>query len=101
MPSVEFTADNILKCECGRCPVQAKSDCVDKARGASAKAVEEGHVTRQPSEVPGLYCSSGKAFCDDLDLSQNCMCGQCTVHAEYKLSQSKYCQRGSAQSIET
>jgi hypothetical protein len=51
------------------------------------------------ADLPGLYCSSGVATCQDLDFDGICRCMGCVVYAENVLDQSKYCRRGSAAKI--
>jgi hypothetical protein len=51
-------------------------------------------------DVPRVYCATGTATCDDLDLSQDCQCPKsCEVYREHDLTQWKYCERGSAAMI--
>jgi hypothetical protein len=60
--------------------------------------VEE--VQMNPGDVPGVYCGSGKAACDDLDTSQMCICGTCPVWAECDLEYGNplgyFCRDGAA-----
>lgn len=100
MASVELTKDNALTCLCSKCPVQAESACVAE-KTTSLMVAMEGEMEDMPSpaDVPRVYCSTGVATCDDLDLSQICICGECPVFEENGLGQWKYCQRGSAASI--
>jgi hypothetical protein len=89
---VAFTQDNITKCQCTSCPVQASSDCaMDKTRTMQAK-----DTMPSPEDAPKVYCSTGKATCTDLDLSKQCVCPTCSVWSENALSNYKYCQNGSA-----
>lgn len=86
---VEFTQDNVTKCQCLNCPVQAESVCaVDEQRAMG--------TTPTPEETPKVYCSSGSATCDDLDFSKQCSCPTCSVWSENGLGNYKYCQNGSA-----
>ncbi len=41
-----------------------------------------------PETVTGLYCSSGKASCRDIDASRSCICGACamTINGENRLA---------------
>lgn len=101
MASVEFTKDNVMKCICGKCPVQAESACIADKSGKLMAGMESGmDEMPAPADVPGLYCSTGVASCDDLDFSQDCICPGCPVHVENGLTQWKYCERGSAAEIE-
>jgi hypothetical protein len=100
MPSVEFNKDNMMKCICGQCPVQTESACVADKNAMVMSAMESG-MEGMPAEdaVPGLYCSTGIAACDDLDFSKHCICPGCPVFTENGLAQNKYCERGSAATI--
>jgi hypothetical protein len=93
MPKVDFRRENIARCLCGQCPVQVKSRCAhdlyEKVR----------HVEGLPEagQLPGLYCSTGRSSCTDLDAVQQCMCPICPVWADYRLTSNHYCIRGSAE----
>lgn len=83
-PKVPFTMENIKKCVCTKCPVQANSKCAkDKMAMMSGSPM---NMMPPPAAVPGMYCSTGKAACTDLDFSKMCMCGACPLWAEYSLS---------------
>lgn len=57
--------ENIQRCLCPGCPVQAKSECVqDKLSKMQLKS----GGTPSAEDVPGVYCGTGKATCDGLDL---------------------------------
>jgi len=93
MPKVDFIKENISRCLCGECPVQVKSKCAHDLYEKAKKI--EGMPA--PEQVPGMYCSSGKATCTDLDAVQHCFCPGCLVWADYGLSSNHYCIRGSAE----
>jgi hypothetical protein len=38
-----------------------------------------------PDRVPGLYCSTEKAVCKDIDTKQVCRCNKCPIWREYEL----------------
>jgi hypothetical protein len=100
MTTVEFTADNAMKCRCGACPVQTSSACVADKNAKLAAQMEAGmEAMPQPSDVPGLYCGTGVATCDDLDPESTCICASCPVFAENGLDGWKYCVRGDASSV--
>ncbi|MDQ1253305.1 MAG: hypothetical protein QG646_2460 [Euryarchaeota archaeon] len=99
---VPYTIENIKKCMCPKCPVQADSKCaMDKldnlVRGL--ENAQEGEVP-EPQDVPGIYCSAGKATCQDLDPNQQCICYTCAVWKEYNLGEGTpsmyFCQNGKA-----
>lgn len=100
MANVDFTRENVTKCLCGTCPVQADSACVtekDTKLGEAMKAGMDGMPS--PADVAGLYCSTGVATCNDLDFAQPCVCADCEVFAENGLGQGYYCERGNAATI--
>jgi hypothetical protein len=99
MPEVPLTAHNATRCLCYACPVQIDSACATaKYAAVSASLGADGDMP-PAADVPGMYCSSGLAVCDDLDFSGMCRCMGCDVYAEMGLDQWKYCQRGSAAQI--
>ena len=97
-PRVPFTIANIKKCVCGKCPVQANSQCSKNKMADIAEAL--GHSPLQAAAIPGLYCATGKAACTDLDMSKMCMCGACPIYDEYSLATTTpmgyYCRDGKA-----
>ncbi len=75
-------------------PVQAGSSCImDK----KAKAMQKEMAHMEPVDIPGLYCATGKATCQDLKLTRQCLCSGCMVWAEYNLSSNHYCAWGSSE----
>jgi hypothetical protein len=52
------------------------------------------------ADIPGAYCSNGKATCTDLDAKQGCICGTCAVYTANKLGAgkpgAKFCANGMA-----
>jgi hypothetical protein len=103
MKKVEYTAGNIAKCQCTSCPVQAKSECFKgKVRKMQEMMSEDVDIASmiEPEDVPGLYCSTGKASCTDLDAHQICKCGECPLWTEYGLNKgapgSYFCRDGTA-----
>jgi hypothetical protein len=104
---VEFTQDNVMKCQCGNCPVQEDSSCAAdmmqqfKAKTEGAPSGVQGSLEgiAQPSDLPGLYCSSGTAECGDLDFAQSCVCPTCDVWKGHDLTKQHYCEQGDAMTI--
>jgi hypothetical protein len=99
---VPYTLENIKRCMCPKCPVQANSKCAMDKLDSLVKALEsagEGNVP-EPQNVPGVYCSTGKATCQDLDPNQQCICYTCEVWKEYNLGDGTpsmyFCQNGKA-----
>jgi hypothetical protein len=99
---VPYTVENLKKCMCPKCPVQADSKCAMDKLDNLEKGLEtarEGEVP-EPQDVPGIYCSAGKATCQDLDPNQQCICYTCAVWKEYNLGEGTpsmyFCQNGKA-----
>jgi hypothetical protein len=93
---VPFVISNVGRCACPGCPVQGKSKCV-----AGLKAVLKDALKKTPlkaKDIPGMYCSTGKAACTDLDSSQGCACPTCAVFTQYNLARGQhvgyYCRDG-------
>lgn len=95
---VPFNSENVGKCLCPECPVQAKNKCVQGKLLTIKESL--GKTPLVPEEIPGLYCSSGVSSCTDLDFEQGCICGNCRIFDECKLSQGSpvgyYCRDGCA-----
>ena len=93
---VAFIAGNVGKCLCPKCPVQAKSQCVSERLGTINQALAKNPLVRE--DIPGVYCSTGKATCQDLDPKQACIGGGCSVFKEHNLAAGKpvgyYCRDG-------
>ena len=99
---VSYTVENIMKCRCPYCPVQKDSSCVKGKLDNLTKELEsaqEGEVP-EPQNVPGVYCSTGKATCQDLNPDQQCICYTCAVWKEYNLGDGTpsmyFCKNGKA-----
>ncbi|HUJ68906.1 MAG TPA: DUF2769 domain-containing protein [Syntrophorhabdales bacterium] len=95
---VAFNAGNVGKCQCPKCPVQTKSQCVSGKLGAISQALAKSPLLRE--DIPGVYCSTGTATCRDLDPTQSCICGTCAIFKEAGLAGGKpvgyYCRDGYA-----
>lgn len=98
IPGVTFTATNVGKCLCTKCPVQSKSQCVSTKLSTIGDALKQKPLNREA--IPGLYCSTGTATCNDINTKQSCLCGGCAVFSENKLDKcepvDKYCRDGRA-----
>ncbi|MBI2852462.1 MAG: DUF2769 domain-containing protein [Chloroflexi bacterium] len=96
---VPFNRDHVERCLCAKCPVQAKSQCVDEKKSGLARVM--AHNPLSPADIPGEYCSTGTATCGDLDGSQQCSCFDCPVYEQYSLAEGwptcYYCMNGLAQ----
>ncbi|MEN6319691.1 MAG: DUF2769 domain-containing protein [Syntrophaceae bacterium] len=95
---VPFSTTNVGNCMCPKCPVQSKSKSVSSKLAKIKDALAKSPMKRE--EIPGIYCSTGVATCSDLDATQSCICGGCTVFSEYNLSKATpvghYCRDGFA-----
>jgi len=53
-----------------------------------------------PEDVPGIYCSTGKARYQNLDFGRKCICGSCGIRKKYDLKDADpnnhFCQHGRA-----
>ena len=98
MMTVFFTGAEVGLCMCPQCPVQASSVCVKGKVPDIQNALKKRPLQR--AEIPGVYCSTGTATCQDLDTSKNCICGTCAVFSKYDLDSGTpvgyYCRDGSA-----
>jgi len=99
---VPYNLENIKKCLCPKCPVQVDSKCSMAKLKSLTKGLEsarEGEVP-EPQNVPGLYCSTGKATCQDLNPHEQCICPTCSVWKKHNLQNVQpvmyFCQRGKA-----
>ncbi len=114
-----------MKCQCAKCPVQAKSACsqpkIQKAMELMSKMAASGSISSSgmpvgsmamqanptevsmpnPEELPRPYCAIGTAACKDLDNSKACICGTCQVYKDFNLASGKpvehFCFNGKAQ----
>lgn len=100
-PNIEFNQENVQKCLCPTCPVQGESDCAkEKLMKLQEMMQSEDEMTPTPEDVPGVYCSTGKATCTDLDPSKECQCPNCPMWEEYDLENGEpagvFCRDGKA-----
>jgi hypothetical protein len=95
---VPFTVDNVSKCLCPGCPVQARSKCIAGLKPGLSIALKKNPLRHE--EIPGVYCGAGKATCADIDPKKDCLCGDCAVFNRYNLGKAKpdgyYCSAGAA-----
>jgi hypothetical protein len=104
MLKIDFNQENMEKCLCAECPVQAKSSCVkDQIKimdeiGHSVD-IDSGYIL-DPEVIPKVYCSTGKTECEDLYYHEECQCTKCPVWKEYDLevreSPAYFCKNGKA-----
>lgn len=95
---VPYTQENIQRCLCPRCQVQARSTCVAEKKKGLEMALS--HNPLLPEDIPAQYCAAGTTICDDLNFSQPCSCFDCQVYEQYSLAEGMtncyYCMNGSA-----
>ena len=95
---VPFTTANVAKCMCPKCPVQGKSQCVADKMANIKEALKASPLKRE--QIPGEYCSTGTATCQDLNPKMGCICGTCAIFADYKLASGQpagyFCRDGMA-----
>lgn len=103
-PNITFL-ENIQKCICTTCPVQAESKCAKekaiKMQEIMQKMAESEEITMPaPEDVPGMYCATGKATCNDIDPSKECQCANCLIWEENDLENGQpigvFCRDGKA-----
>lgn len=103
MVGIDFSMENIKKCLCTKCAVQIESQCVrDKQKIMLLMTQQDldSPMRMDEERVPGLYCSTGKAICQDIDTKKVCKCNECSIWDEYKLEPRRYfCRDGSARII--
>lgn len=99
MQQVEYSSDNATKCWCGQCPVQRESACAKDNYQQVEPEIQQGQMP-QPEMLPGLYCGTGKATCDDLKPKERCLCPECLVWGENDLHANHFCALGSADRVQ-
>lgn len=77
------------------CPVQANSKCAIQLHQDSKGKAE----LLPPERLGGLYCSTGKTICTDVDFVNLCDCPGCLVWGENDLASNHYCAHGSARDV--
>ena len=100
---IDFSMENINKCLCTRCAVQIESECVkdkEKILFLIKNQDLDSPMMMGPDRVPGLYCSTGKANCKDIDTKKVCKCNECPIWKEKVLEKSTpgryFCRDGKA-----
>lgn len=101
MVSINYDRDSYNRCNCGGCPAQLESKCVQDLE--SRLALKKEQIQREgempdPDEMPGVYCADpvGKSSCVDIQASKSCLCPACTLAIMEGLENSYYCLKGSA-----
>lgn len=101
MVGIDFSMENIKKCLCNKCAVQIESQCVKDKQKIMLLITQQdldSPMRMDEERVPGLYCSTGRATCQDIDTKKVCKCNECPIWDEYGLVPQRYfCRDGSAQ----
>ena len=85
---IDFSMENINKCLCSECPVQIDSQCVKDKQKIMLLITQQdldSPMRMDETRVPGVYCSTGKADCKDIDTTKSCKCNKCPIWQEYNL----------------
>lgn len=104
MPGILYNRDSFNRCNCGGCPVQLESKCVQKqeeALAAQKERIQSEGFMPDPGTMPGIYCANpvGRSPCDDLNEKKTCICPACTLAIMEGLGNNRYCLRGSAKEV--
>ena len=93
MVNIDFSVKNIKRCLCPGCPVQKESRCAEGKRRIMLEIAysSESGMYFERDRVPGMYCTMGKALCNDLDFRKICQCPNCQIYKEYNLENRFYC----------
>ena len=101
MHGIEFSMENIKKCLCMKCAVQIESKCVkdkEKVMLLIKNQDLDSPMMMGPDRVPGVYCATGTAKCEDIDTKKVCKCDECPIWKDNSLakhSPSRYfCKEG-------
>ena len=93
---IPFSTNNVMKCICTQCPVQTSSSCITGKKKAMNASMNKEPL--ESEDIPGLYCSSGIATCQDIDTTKMCICMACPLWEEFNLSNGQpvgyYCRDG-------
>lgn len=104
MADIAYSRESYNRCNCGGCPVQRHSQCVqdqEERLRPLQEALQRDGVMPDPSTMPGLYCATpvGRTGCEGLDNGRVCLCPACALAIMEGLSNSYYCLRGSAREL--
>jgi hypothetical protein len=88
MGKIDFSMENIKKCLCEKCAVQIESQCVKDKQKLMLLITQQdldSPMMMGPDRVPGLYCTTGKSNCKDIDTDKVCKCIECPIWNENHL----------------
>jgi hypothetical protein len=98
---IPFSSSNVMRCMCPKCPVQANSVCIKSKIALLKEALTIDPI--RPEDIPGMYCATGIAFCNDTDFSKMCSCPDCPIYIDYQLIKGTpkkyYCRDGASNSL--
>ncbi|NYB53122.1 MAG: DUF2769 domain-containing protein [Methanobacteriaceae archaeon] len=108
MVKIDFNKANMDKCLCYKCKVQKNSSCVkDKVILLNERVLGldvDISWALDPDEFPGLYCTSGKTSCKDVEFHEECICPECDLWKENDLASAlpkgSFCADGPSSSCE-
>lgn len=84
---VALNIENIQKCACFQCQVQAESKCVQNKMYMLKEMMKiEKDIIPEPENIPKMYCATGIAACSDINTDKICNCPNCEVFKENKLT---------------
>ncbi|REE25250.1 uncharacterized protein DUF2769 [Methanothermobacter defluvii] len=90
---VDFSMKNIRRCLCLDCPVQRNSRCVADKKKIMLLITQQdldSAMRMDTDRVPGVYCSTGRAICTDIDPHEECLCSECEVWLEHSWVMVRY-----------
>ncbi len=91
MTRIDFSMENINYCLCCKCAVQIESQCVKDKQKIMLLITQQdldSPMRMDAERVPGVYCTTGKAICKDIDTKKVCKCNECYIWKEYGLKES-------------
>lgn len=91
MSRIELSMENINLCLCSKCAVQIESQCVKDKQKIMLLITQQdldSPMRIDAERVPGVYCTTGKAICKDIDTKKVCKCNECNIWKEYRLNDS-------------
>lgn len=86
METVEKNTQNLMKCLCKKCPSYTFL-CKIQATPNIVHSLVSG--LESTDHMESMFCAFGPSKC--LEEKKGCLCGECGVFREHKLSQYYYC----------
>lgn len=80
---VKLNIENIQKCACIQCQVQAENLCAkSKIENLKEMMKIEKNIVPEPKNIPGMYCMTGISKCSGLNTKKACLCPNCEIFKE-------------------